>query len=1582
MAFAYLFGDFDRETSSWFACALCAGDTIDPETLAKLGSLFNLSLDCPFTGCGGIWVGPKGGYVPPWSTSMARILGKAGYGDLTIFPLRFMRSGSECTLDPLLEDVWPDAMPPPPPNPLVPSSELLAIDEAQASSEHCRHHFFKGNMVMAYNDERVKSLWERVQKPLQALGDDKATTLLAFCDNASVIRGFDTTHFCLTAETHNYPSAIAPFPGGATGTGGRIRDVQACGRGAEPLMASVGYCVAGVDTKNEQVASNLEILLDGSTGAFDYGNKFGEPTTGGFVRMDGPRRYPDGSTRAWLKPIMFTAGVGTIDEKNVFKEPLAAGDVLLKLGGPVYRVGIGGGAASSKASTTKRADEANQAAVQRGDPGMEEKMNRVIRRLAAMDPNPIKSIHDQGAGGNANVLRELVDGLGADIDLGALTVGDSTLSYAELWIAEYQESNALACAPEFLALIQDVADAEEVDLCVVGHIRGDGRLRILYKDEVLVDTSVVKGEEEAPNPTFVLEKPLLLKKVSSIPTITDDDLFYKVLAHPDVGSKAFMTTKVDRTVGGRIVSQPCIGSLGLPLSDFAMAVLPSPDPNERRGVTSAIGEQPLKGLTDTSLIATYALAEVMTNLVLSSTPRSTVRLSANWMWPSPKTDPHEAYRMSETMDALVEGCKTLGIAIDGGKDSLSMQVGDTKAQPSLVLTAYGRVEDCRKAVFPVLPFGCVDTPYRLVLLEPAIDVCDDDKHAYHLGGSIAERVMTAGEDDYVLHDAVKPSLASLCTLYDFVQAHLGHAVAGHDRSDGGLWATLVEMLIGSSVGAHLHLEHVDDVYTFLFHEGPGLVLAVDEEGFEAMAASLPPLLKLFALGWTYPGSTTIELCYGAYGTPVKHWSLASLREAWHSVTGTLDRAMIPPRLARQEEDVVVAGLMPSPNDSFCHPDTPFLVLPNAPKVLVVREEGSNGDRELAAAFAYAGFSVDIAQTKALASTALSDYAGVAFCGGFSFSDVGGAAFGWAAHIRHTPAILDNLKAFYARGDTFSLGICNGCQLMVRLADIVGIEGVKNIKSNESGRFESRWVTLGVDGGDNSMWFKGMEGWRLGCWSAHGEGRFVPTTSCDAPLAYLDQDNEPTISYPFNPNGSRGGMAGVLSTNGRHLAMMPHPERSVLAFQTPAGSSYRSRASTDTFSPWIQLFRNAYDFAMRGVDAIHEPKVLVLGGGCREKAIEAALFRSRVSAKVVSVLTTPVEEDVDMVIVGPEAPLMDGVVDDMNMFVPCVGPSKAQARFEGSKLYMKKSVAPYIPTAAWVEVACLDEVEDALVANGDMPEDWVVKLDGLAGGKGVVLPSSLEDWHTTSKPILRGFWPQAGPVFLERRIQGQEVCIQAFCDGKTMVPMPPVIDKKRRHDGDVGPNTGGMGAVAFGHSHHPSFLSDELLDCMHGMMDTFVKTNAYTGFAAFQWMIDSANKPWLLEINCRLGDPETQAVLPLLDTDFYGVCQAIVTGTLDEIEVAWKDQVSVALVLVHKGYPFEKAAEEAIVGGIQEALSITPFVHVPSLCTSGGRFATLVGVGDSLDEARLIAYQAGDAILYPHKACRQDIGRLSPSIKSK
>jgi phosphoribosylformylglycinamidine synthase len=1099
-------------------------------------------------------------------------------------------------------------------------TDVELFDVAQSNSEHSRHWFFKGRLVLD-GRELPESLMRLLRAPLDA---NPRNSVIAFRDNSSAIEGFRIRtilperpgepaplqaqevdyHLLFTAETHNFPSGVAPFPGAETGAGGRIRDVHAAGRGSLVVAGTAGYCVGNLRVPGGEspwedpafrypgnLASPLEIEIEASDGASDYGNKFGEPLIQGFTRAFG-LRLPGGERREWIKPIMFSGGIGQIDARHVEKERPEPGMAVVKIGGPAYRIGMGGGAASSMVQGENVA-ELDFNAVQRGDAEMEQKVNRVLRACVELGPaNPIVSIHDQGAGGNCNVLKEIVEPAGARIEVRAIPVGDETLSVLEIWGAEYQENDALLLCPEDEARFGALCEREKVPWAVVGRVTGDGR--IVLHDERDGSTPVALELEDVlgdmPRKTFELERvPPALSPLDLPEGLTVAEALDRVLRLLSVGSKRFLTTKVDRSVTGLVARQQTAGPLQLTVADVAVIA------QSHFGVTggaTAIGEQPLKTLLDPRRMARLSLGEALTNLVWARvTDIEDVKCSGNWMWAAKL--PGEGAALADAAVALAEALADLGIAIDGGKDSLSMAAiapgpdgadETVKAPGALVVSAYVGCPDVTKTVTPDLRL-----PGRGRLL-----YVDLGGGRHRLGGSALGQCFGQVGDD--CPDMEDPGL--LKRAFGAVQELLeaGVVSAGHDRSDGGLVTTLLEMAFAGNVGIEVDLPFSPgDALPVLFSEELGLVLEVHEDDAAATLAVLAesgvPCIEIGRVG----EGTEVEIRFT--GATVLAADLRDLRDAWESTSFALDALQAHPGCVEAEREGLRERSGPEWRAEFTWGAVAPHVLdaPEKPRVAIVREEGSNSDREMASAFFAAGFEPwDVTMSDLLAGRArLDPFRGVVFVGGFSFADVLDSAKGWAGVIRFHEEVAAQFDAFYARPDTFSLGVCNGCQLSALLGWVpwrgIAMTEQPRFIRNASGRFESRFVSVRIEPGP-SILLRGMEGSRLGIWSVHGEGRawFPDRTILDrveaeglAPVRFVDDAGATTERYPFNPNGSTLGIAALCSPDGRHLAIMPHPERAFRLWQWPwlpadlrdemRAAGARGEAAP---SPWFRMFTNA------------------------------------------------------------------------------------------------------------------------------------------------------------------------------------------------------------------------------------------------------------------------------------------------------------------------------------------------------------------------------------------------------------------------
>lgn len=1102
------------------------------------------------------------------------------------------------------------------------------FDIAQSNSEHSRHWFFTGRMII---DGRVMSrtLMQIVKSTLLA---NPSNSVIGFKDNSSAIKGFHVKQLrpihpgstcpletaareldiLFTAETHNFPCAVAPYPGAETGAGGRIRDTHATGKGSFVVASTAGYCVGNLNmegsyapwedpsfTYPSNLASPLQILIDASNGASDYGNKFGEPLIQGYTRTFG-MRLPSGERREWLKPIMFSGGIGQIDHTHIVKGEPDIGMLVVKIGGPAYRIGMGGGAASSMVSGQNDA-ELDFNAVQRGDAEMAQKLYRVVRACIEMgEHNPIISIHDQGAGGNCNVVKEIIYPKGAEIDIRKVVVGDHTMSILEIWGAEYQEQDAILVKPESHKLLQSICDRERVSMAVIGAINGKGcvvlvdslaiqkcHLSGLPPPPPAVDLELEKVLGDMPQKSFEFFRMVHVREPLDIaPGVTVMDSLKRVLRLPSVGSKRFLTTKVDRCVTGLVAQQQTVGPLQITLSDVAVIAQTYTD---LTGGACAIGEQPIKGLLDPEAMARLAVGEALTNLVWAKvTSLSDVKASGNWMYAA-KLD-GEGAAMYDAAMALSEAMIELGIAIDGGKDSLSMAAHAAdevvKAPGNLVISVYATCPDITKTVTPDLKLGDDG-----VLLH--IDLA---KGKRRLGGSALAQVF----DQVGIECPDLEDVQYFKRVFEGIQDLIGDELisAGHDISDGGLLVCALEMAFAGNCGIVLDLtSNGKSLLQTLFAEELGLILEVSKNSLDAIIEKLSSLGVSSKIIGQVTANPSIELKVD--GVTHLNEKTSLLRDMWEDTSFHLEKLQRLPTCVDLEKEGLKFRHEPSWELLFTPTFTSekYMNATSKPRVAVIREEGSNGDREMSAAFYAAGFEPwDVTMSDLLKGTiSLHEFRGIVFVGGFSYADVLDSAKGWSASIRFNQPLLNQFQEFYKRPDTFSLGVCNGCQLMALLGwvpgpQVGGVLGAGGDPSqprfihNESGRFECRFTSVSIKDSP-AMMFKGMEGSTLGVWAAHGEGRaFFPDEgvlndvlhSDLAPLRYCDDDGNVTESYPFNLNGSPLGVAAICSPDGRHLAMMPHPERCFLMWQFPW---YPKQWNVDKKgpSPWLRMFQNAREW---------------------------------------------------------------------------------------------------------------------------------------------------------------------------------------------------------------------------------------------------------------------------------------------------------------------------------------------------------------------------------------------------------------------
>jgi len=1109
------------------------------------------------------------------------------------------------------------------------------FDLAQGNSEHSRHWFFGGKVVID-GEEMPLTLFQWVKRPLK---ENPSNSTIGFHDNSSSLRGFRFTSLLpemsldkaaapgkyavskrdydvtLTVETHNFPCGIAPFPGAETGQGGRIRDGESTGQGSLVVAGIAGYAVGNLNIPDYKMdwedksfeypntmASPLQILIDCSNGASDYGNKFGEPLICGWTRNCG-QRLNTGERFEWVKPIMLSGGLGQMDHRHIVKQEPEKGQLVVKIGGPAYRIGVGGGAASSMVAGDNAA-ELDFNAVQRGDAEMQQKVNRVVRACVELgDENPILSIHDQGAGGSGNVLKEIAEPAGAVIDLRKMLVGDPSMSVLELWTAEFQENNALLLAPEHEAIFDAICKRERVPYAVVGQITGDGK--VVVKDTrdntTPVDLPLDKVLGKMPQKVFEMKRtytkpPPELTLPSNL--TVEAALTGGVLRLLSVCSKRFLTNKVDRSVTGLIAQQQCVGPLHTPLANFACI---AQGPMSVSGGATSIGEQPMKGLVgdpeSCQAQARLAVAESLTNLVWVKIPSlDSIKASGNWMWAAKLEG--EGPKMYDTAKALSDMMTEIGMAIDGGKDSLSMAArvplakggAETAKSPGqIVITAYAPVPDVRIKVTPDLK-----SSGDSVLLFADLGIAGNSG----LGGSALSQVLGqigAGKPADVDIPALKAAFNATQRLLDG-----GLITAGHDRSDGGLLTTVLEMAFAGRRGVSMTLpaeaKQGPGLMSYLFGEAPGLVYEVRRSDLAAAKRIFDSEdVKVVEIGET---RSDMKFILSVGSEKLYESDVATLQDVWEETSFQLERQQCAIPCVEQEQQGMKKRKEPPYKLSFTPEPTADAILASTRKhrVAIVRQEGSNGDREMGVSFHMAGFEAwDVHMSDLIEGrVSLDNFRGAAFVGGFSFADTLDSAKGWAGCILMSPKLKAQFQAFRKRSDSFSLGICNGCQLLALLGwvpgaengDALPVEQQPRFIHNQSGRFESRFVTIRVEPSPaTKVWLAGMEGTQMGVWVAHGEGKahFPNAAVADrvaknqlVPLRYVDDDGKSTQTYPFNPNGSPDGIVGLCSEDGRHLAMMPHPERvTVWPWQWPwAPQAWTEGPDRLKASPWMKMFQNA------------------------------------------------------------------------------------------------------------------------------------------------------------------------------------------------------------------------------------------------------------------------------------------------------------------------------------------------------------------------------------------------------------------------
>jgi len=1088
---------------------------------------------------------------------------------------------------------------------------------AQANSEHCRHKIFNAQLVVD-GEPQPQSLFQMIKRSTEA---SPAGVLSAYSDNAAVIEGAvggrffpdpatgvygahrEPMHIVMKVETHNHPTAISPFPGAATGSGGEIRDEGATGRGAHPKAGLTGFSVSNLRLpgaarpwekdhgKPERIASALEIMIEAPLGGAAFNNEFGRPNLCGYFRtFEMEVDAGDGQARrvyGYHKPIMIAGGLGYVRPEHVAKTDIPPGAAIVVLGGPAMLIGLGGGAASSLASGSSQED-LDFASVQRDNAEMQRRCQEVIDRCVALGAgNPILSIHDVGAGGISNALPELVHGSerGARVALRDLPSDEPALSPLELWCNEAQERYVLAIAPDRLDAVLALAARERCPCAVVGRATDDGQL--LVEDSLLGDKPI-----DLPIAVLLGKPPRMTRDAARVaapgaPFATASihlaEAVRRVLRLPAVADKTFLITIGDRTVGGLSTRDQMVGPWQVPVADAALTTTSF---DATTGEAMAMGERAPVALLDAAASARLAVAEAITNIASAPIAKlGDVKLSANWMAAAGR--PGEDARLFDAVRAAgVELAPALGIAIPVGKDSLSMHTtwterGERRSVTgplSLIVTAVAPVTDVRRALTPELWADGDAAASELLLV-------DLGRGKNRLGGSALAQVY--GQLGQTPPDLDEPAL--LTGFFAAVQelAADGAIAAYHDRSDGGVFVTLVEMAFAGGVGLDIEIGGLgDDPIAGLFAEELGAVLAVRA----ADVARVRAVLERHGLGNTVRALGHVQrgdrIILRRDGRTVFEERRSILRGIWSETTHAMAAMRDDAACADEEQAARVdsedPGLSVAPTfDVDDDVAAPLIARPGArPRVAILREQGVNGQIEMAAAFDRAGFeAVDVHMTDLLGGRMdLSGFRGLAACGGFSYGDVLGAGEGWAKSILFNGRVRDMFAAFFDRTDTFALGVCNGCQMMAALKEIIpGAGAWPRFVRNRSEGFEARLALVTVTESP-SVLLRGMIGSRLPIVVSHGEGRAEwPADDGRGTLEsaglvaarFVDHRGRPTDLYPDNPNGSPGGITAVTSRDGRVTIFMPHPERVFRAVQF----SWRPRAWKED-SPWMRIFRNA------------------------------------------------------------------------------------------------------------------------------------------------------------------------------------------------------------------------------------------------------------------------------------------------------------------------------------------------------------------------------------------------------------------------
>ncbi len=1061
---------------------------------------------------------------------------------------------------------------------------------AQVNSEHCRHKIFNGTFII--DGEKMKDSLFTLIKKTSKINPNKLVS--AYKDNVAFVVGPQVEQFApktqdkadyfaikdintiisLKAETHNFPTTVEPFNGASTGTGGEIRDRMAGGKGSMPLAGTAVYMTSYPRTKNDRKweqkteARNWlyqtpeEILIKASNGASDFGNKFGQPLICGslltFEHFDNLKKY------GYDKVIMLAGGIGYAKKEDSHKDIPEEGDVIVVLGGDNYRIGMGGGAVSSVA-TGEFGNNIELNAVQRANPEMQKRVANAIRALSEADKNTIVSIHDHGAGGHLNSLSELVEETGGTIEINKLPIGDPTLSDKEIIGNESQERMGLIIKKEDFSLLNKISERERAPIYSVGNITDDMNFKFVNKDKKCPIDLKLEYFFGKPPKTILTDETI---KNDFDPINYDaeklNEYLKNVLQLEAVACKDWLTNKVDRSVTGKVAKQQCAGTIQLPVNNVGVMAL---DYQGQKGIATSIGHAPVAALVDPAKGSVLSIAKALTNIVWAPIEDglSGISLSANWMWPAKNKG--EDARLYQAVEAVSDFACKLGINIPTGKDSLSMtqkyKNGDVVYSPgTVIISAGGEVCDIKKVVSPILSY---DKNSRLIYI-------DLSKDKYCLGGSsFAQSINKLGNSTPTVKNT-----KYFAEVFNAIQKLIlkNKIISGHDISAGGLITTLLEMTFTSNkIGLDIDLSEIpeSDIIKLLFSENPGIIIQVDDVDF------VTNIFKNQNIDYHLIGKPSSNRVLKIKQSDKEfNFDIDELRDVWFSTSYLFDKKQCGEKLALERfKNYKNQEIKFDFNSDFSGLAKQYGIdlkrrEASGIKAAIIREKGVNGDREMAYSMYLAGFDVkDIHMTDLISGREnLEDINLIVFVGGFSNSDVLGSSKGWAGAFLYNEKAKTALENFYARNDTMSLGICNGCQLMMELGLVYPDHKEKpKMLHNKSHKFESGFINVDIPE-NNSIMLSSLSGSRLGIWVAHGEGKFS--------LPYEEDKYEIAAKYsypeyPGNPNGSDYSIAAMFSENGRHLAMMPHLERSIFPWQW---ANYPTNRKNDEITPWIEAFVNA------------------------------------------------------------------------------------------------------------------------------------------------------------------------------------------------------------------------------------------------------------------------------------------------------------------------------------------------------------------------------------------------------------------------